>query len=249
MRITFFRFNFCMLFFLLAIGMAEAKPLMTLSTEKVDLGTVFYGGQADGTFLITNEGDSVLTIESLKPSCGCTVANFSTGEIFPGEMKEVHFTIDTTGKVGDIKKNIVILSDDVQQPKRIVDIFIHVQLVEHQEMDKSAIFKGDCAACHAEPAQYRVDEELFEMVCYMCHGHYGLGGGATRINEFSYLTKRDDSYLRKVISEGITERGMPAFSNKLGGPLDDEQIESLVSLMRWWEEGYLFRENAKRYGQ
>ncbi len=227
-------------------GIVSAGAELQLTPEKINLGSAMHSDQVPGQFSIHNSGDAILQVLEVKSSCGCAVTNFKAGMLMPGESMEVNFTVDTTGKMGEIRKSIEVTTDAPIEPQKEILIYLDVKLQEHQQMDRSAIFKGDCAACHAEPALYRVDQELFESVCYMCHGHYGLGGHAQRINDFFYLTQKSDDFFRKAIREGIEGSSMPAFAKEFGGPLDEEQIESLVKLIRWWESGFVFRENEER---
>ncbi|MFM1941356.1 MAG: hypothetical protein RI897_338, partial [Verrucomicrobiota bacterium] len=35
--------------------------------------------------------------------------------------------------------------------------------------DRQAVFRGDCARCHATPAEGKMGRELFQAVCAVCH--------------------------------------------------------------------------------
>lgn len=109
------------------------------------------------------------------------------------------------------------------------------------------IFNGDCARCHAAPAQGKTGEPLFEAVCAMCHGHYGLGGTAPRINDLKFLETHGDAYIKKIITEGKEGTSMQGFSKERGGPLDEGQLDSLAVLIRWWTEGFVFKANEERH--
>lgn len=223
-----------------------AEPRIQLSTQKVDLGAVMYGEFAKGEFEITNGGDSPLDIFSIETSCGCTVVDFEPKVIAPGEKMNLKVSVDTLGKVGEIRKTATVKSNDALTPEIEVFFYVRVKLEDHKVPDMSAIFSGDCKYCHAEAGRDLKGEELFEAVCYMCHGHYGLGGISKRINDFGFISNVDDGYIRKLISEGEPKKMMPGFSKANGGPLDEGQIESLVKLIRWWEEGFIFKANEER---
>jgi mono/diheme cytochrome c family protein len=84
---------------------------------------------------------------------------------------------------------------------------------------------------------------IFTENCSGCHGDLGEGGeNPTRPNDIiapistaEYLKTRDDVTLRSVISQGQPNFGMSPFGSAFGGPLDDDQIDSLVAYMRSWE--------------
>ena len=85
--------------------------------------------------------------------------------------------------------------------------------------------------------------ELFAQNCSPCHGDFGEGGpNPTRpgdiiapISSAEYLKTRGDTTLRAVIRQGQPNFGMSPFSTAFGGPLDDDEIDSIVAFLRAWE--------------
>jgi len=88
-----------------------------------------------------------------------------------------------------------------------------------------------------------VGAQLFSNYCSSCHGQFGEGGpnparaGDTiaPISSSEYLKTRDDVTLRNIISQGQPDFGMSPFGEAFGGPLDDEQVDSIVAFIRNWE--------------
>jgi mono/diheme cytochrome c family protein len=88
-----------------------------------------------------------------------------------------------------------------------------------------------------------VGAQLFDNYCSSCHGQFGEGGpnparaGDTiaPISSAEYLKTRDDVTLRNIISRGQPDFGMSPFGETYGGPLDDEQVDSIVAFIRRWE--------------
>jgi cytochrome c553 len=235
-----------LLIFLSSSMVYASQPKVVLSTDKVDLGAVNHPEVAYGSFDITNAGDEVLVIEEIGATCGCTVTDYLSGELAPGEKVTIHFQVFSRGKSGNIRKGIKISTNDPDNRKIWVYAHLNVKLQEHQQMDHSAVFKGECGTCHAQPAKNLMDEALFEAVCFMCHGHHGLGGLAKELNDFEYVSQHDEEYFRTIISSGMENTSMPAFSKQHGGPLNEAQIESLVQLIIWWREGFVFRKNEAK---
>lgn len=225
---------------------AVDAPEIVLSGKKIDLGVVKHGEVVQGSFSVINNGNKVLDVTGIDASCGCTVIDFQPSQIEAGATESFNFSVDTFGKIGEVRKKITVRSNDPENPEAELYVYMRIQMADHESVDSSVIFKETCEFCHAQPAKGKRGEELFEAVCYMCHGHYGLGGIAQRINDFGYVSNYGDDYFKKVITEGVAGTSMPGFSKEKGGPLDDEQIESLVKLMRWWEEGYVFKQNELR---
>jgi thiol-disulfide isomerase/thioredoxin len=77
-----------------------------------DFGTHWIGPSLLHTFKIKNEGDAVLEIKSVKPSCGCTVAGAYPKEIKPGETGEFPFSVKSTRLRGKFVKAIAINTND-----------------------------------------------------------------------------------------------------------------------------------------
>jgi mono/diheme cytochrome c family protein len=103
---------------------------------------------------------------------------------------------------------------------------------EMAKADRQAVFKGDCASCHAVPAHGKSGEELFRAACAICHES---SHRATMVPDLATLkTKADDVYWRSWICFGKEGTLMPGFldSAPAGGPLTPEQVSSLVNYLR-----------------
>jgi mono/diheme cytochrome c family protein len=68
----------------------------------------------------------------------------------------------------------------------------------------------------------------------MCHGPEGQGRLAPGLRAGDYLSAHDDQALAQAIAYGTPNPKMPGFSDLMGGPLDANQIASLVRLLRAW---------------
>ncbi len=79
--------------------------------------------------------------------------------------------------------------------------------------------------------------------CALCHGPFGEGGPnpgqpgdiIAPISSAEYLRTRDDLTLKQIISAGQPNFGMSPFGAANGGPLENEDIDAIVALMRAWE--------------
>lgn len=63
----------------------------------LDKGTVNYGETVEAIFNVKNTGNHPLMIAAVKPSCGCTVAEYTEEAILPGETGYVKAMYDTQG--------------------------------------------------------------------------------------------------------------------------------------------------------
>jgi len=100
---------------------------------------------------------------------------------------------------------------------------------------------GGCARLPGKPAPGaevpRPDSVLDPVVLYSancagCHGKDGKHGPAMALSDPVYLAIADNETLRSTIANGRTGTAMSAFSQKQGGTLTDDQIESIVHGIR-----------------
>jgi mono/diheme cytochrome c family protein len=77
---------------------------------------------------------------------------------------------------------------------------------------------------------------LYADNCAVCHGMSGEGRvGATLAKDWPSI--RPDLEVRATIENGISGSPMPAWSQKNGGPLTDEEINALVNYILSWSTG------------
>jgi cytochrome c oxidase cbb3-type subunit III len=109
------------------------------------------------------------------------------------------------------------------------------------------------AGCSSPPGQPRKESEVLaphEVVafdtlyadnCAGCHGANGRGGVAISLADPVYLAIADDAAMRKVIVNGVAGTSMPAFAQRAGGTLTDQQIDVLTREIRsrWSRPGAL----------
>ena len=84
------------------------QPVAKFDALEHDFGTIDEGTQAKHSFKVTNTGTADLVITEAKPSCGCTVPDYTKTPIKPGESGQIDMTFDSTGKTGDQSKSITV---------------------------------------------------------------------------------------------------------------------------------------------
>jgi Protein of unknown function (DUF1573) len=75
-----------------------APPLTTIvwDTTTWDYGILEQGPTDEHTFIFTNTGQNPLIIENVKPSCGCTTADWVKEPVKPGEIGWVKTAFNTS---------------------------------------------------------------------------------------------------------------------------------------------------------
>jgi hypothetical protein len=94
---------------------AAAAPKLVVPEKVKDMGTVAQGEVLDVKFELVNEGDETLEIRAVRPTCGCTVADYDR-EIAAGSSGFVNAKLDTSDFSGPISKSILIMTSDPQEP-------------------------------------------------------------------------------------------------------------------------------------
>jgi mono/diheme cytochrome c family protein len=91
------------------------------------------------------------------------------------------------------------------------------------------VFRGDCARCHVTPTVGKKGGELYTTACAICHE---APHRATMVPDLRAIkTPTGKEFWTQWISNGKPGSLMPAFASALGGPLNDEQIQSLAELL------------------
>ena len=95
----------------------------------------------------------------------------------------------------------------------------------------------------AQGTSLEIGQTLYSENCAACHGTFGEGGQnparaddiIAPISSGEYLRTRDDTTLDNIIAQGQPNFGMSPFGSVYGGPLNDDQIKSIIAYMRSWE--------------
>ncbi|HEV7504044.1 MAG TPA: DUF1573 domain-containing protein [Thermoanaerobaculia bacterium] len=106
----------CAAFLVAAVLFADGKPKAVVAEPIKDVGTVAKGEKATADFVIRNDGDAVLEITNVQPSCGCTVAEYDK-TVAPGKTGKVHAVVDTASFSGPIAKGVTVFTNDPALPQ------------------------------------------------------------------------------------------------------------------------------------
>jgi mono/diheme cytochrome c family protein len=199
------------------------------------------------TFYCTNVSSSEVQILNTHTTCGCTVAQLPSQpyKIAPGGVGEIKVTMDLRGRAGIVSKGVTVYTSSGQYgltvTSRIPDPVLQntnpSRMSQEQrqrnlaiaKQDRQAVFKGECAACHATPGEGKFGKELYAAVCGICHDAASRDPQVPDLRAGARPGTRD--YWRRHIMLGKPNTLMPAFAKVMGGSLSDEQVFSLVEYL------------------
>ncbi|MDH5526571.1 MAG: DUF1573 domain-containing protein [Nitrospirota bacterium] len=208
---------------------AVVGPRLQFENLEHHFGTITQGKLVEHRFPFTNVGDQDLTISEVSTPCGCTAVLADQEVVPPGSSSFVDVTYDSAARSGEVVRIITVISNDAEQPEMELKVVAQVDASQHAGfMVGDTLFGPKCGSCHYDTAAEKSGQELYDAVCWFCHGTHRQGNTATALDAYQPAM---DGYLRKVISDGLPGTEMPGFARNHEGPLFPEQIDSLVDLL------------------
>lgn len=95
---------------------AEPRPVLEVDKKILDFGDLPINHVEEGIFTVRNTGNATLEIREIRPTCGCTVAEFDR-TIPPGGTGRIKGVLDTTGYLGPVSWALMVFSNDPETPQ------------------------------------------------------------------------------------------------------------------------------------
>lgn len=200
-------------------------------------------------FRYTNVSAGEVVIHAIRTSCGCTV--LKNGPVLPhrlapGDSDQLEVAMNLAGKSGTVVKTVVV---DTSAGTKTLIVRAEIPAASSPggfkvpeaaskddtrravglaaaAADRQAIFKGDCAKCHVEPATGKEGKDLYVASCGICHDAEHRASMVPDLKALTHPTTPE--YWRTMIANGKPGTLMPAFAEEHGGNLTETQIASLV---------------------
>jgi hypothetical protein len=96
----------------------QAASELKWENDMHDFGTLSQGKPATYEFTFTNTTKETILITNVRPSCGCTAANYTKTPIKPGEKGMVAATYNAAA-AGAFTKSITVTTSDSELPKSL----------------------------------------------------------------------------------------------------------------------------------
>ncbi len=125
---------------------AAAKARAVFKELAWDFGKVKQSEVLSHEFVFKNTGDSVLVVERVETTCGCTAAIVSANRIEPGREGRIKVSLDTHGYAGRMTRYIYLVSNDAVNDRRELSVSadIIVPPSPRIELDRYNIDMGVC---------------------------------------------------------------------------------------------------------
>ncbi len=196
------------------------------------------------TFNLTNVWTNEIVIDKVQTSCGCTTVSLpdTPWHLPPQGSGQVRAQVNLSGKMGLIVKTLTFYTS---VGNRVVNLKVNIPLppatagtmseadrkaaMLKSAADPQAIFKGDCAKCHAAKGRNTFGQTLYAADCGICHESSRRDGKVPDLHAMQQAG--DFDYWKTIISTGKPHTMMPAFAAAQGGPLTEAQIVSLATYL------------------
>lgn len=190
------------------------------------------------TFSCTNVTAQEVIINRVDASCICTTTEHPPlpWRLAPNESGQLKVHFNGQGKHGPITKTILVLTSNgtkvLQVKANLPEPASQAARLTNQltaQLNRQAVFQGECARCHVVPANGKSGEALFVAACGICHSAEHRASMVPDLMALKITPTKE--YWEQWIRYGKSGSLMPAFEKKQGGPLTEEQIQSLVEFL------------------
>ena len=221
----------------------QPAAYLAWDAERKDYKAELTDTNAHFTFWLTNVSKEPVLVHRVRTSCGCTAAQLpeTPWSIAPGASGPIKVTMDLRGKRGSVTKavmvdttaggmkNLMVTSIIPEDPNALANMD-RTRNIQVALADRQAVFKGDCARCHVEPAKGKqTGAELYAGACAICHDAAHRAAMVPDLRQLPHPT--DLAFWTKITSEGKTNSLMPAFAAEHGGYLNKIQVDSLAAFL------------------
>lgn len=95
------------------------RPKIAFDKTFYDYGEIKRGSDGEVFFTVTNEGNGALVLSNVSASCGCTVVDYSKDAIQPKAKSKIKVKYNTN-IVGEIKRSVTVICNDVDKPRTVL---------------------------------------------------------------------------------------------------------------------------------
>jgi len=117
-----------------AVQAPQTPSQLKWETETHEFGTIEQGKPVSYEFTFTNTTNKDITLTNVKPSCGCTAANYTKTAVKPGEKGTVTATYNAAAG-GAFHKTVTVTTSEENSAPKIITIKGTVKVNEVPAVD------------------------------------------------------------------------------------------------------------------
>lgn len=121
--------------------LTPARPAASMDADLLESKPVVQGDVVEFSYQVTNTGNALLILQN-KPDCGCLYVDPDV-RIAPGKTALVKAFVNTTEFVGDLRKNIVVASNDPERPRTTIRVHVVAKPLYRLILPKGPNLLGD----------------------------------------------------------------------------------------------------------
>jgi len=245
-RLFFWRALLCVLA-LASVGKALARTQegsgLVFDSQTKEYDAKPFETSAPFTYYLTNTSARDIIINTVKASCGCTTVSLppTPWTLHPGEEGSVKAKVNLALKMGTFVKTLTF---ETSAGVSVVNLKVVIPSPEDPAgaggpdrqaamavatADRQAVFRGDCARCHADKGRALLGADLYAADCGICHESPHRASVVPDLHALKEPTSIE--FWKTFITYGKPHTLMPAFAMAQGGPLTDQQILSLAGYL------------------
>ncbi|RKY32477.1 MAG: hypothetical protein DRP74_02565 [Candidatus Omnitrophota bacterium] len=95
-----------------------------------DFGKVQEGEVLEHSFILQNDSQDTLNINSLNTSCGCTVSEVEKKSLAPGESTTINVIFNSKGYSGAVQQQVFVNTDNLENP--VIKLTIKAEILRKE---------------------------------------------------------------------------------------------------------------------
>jgi len=114
----------------MSLALAEAAPILRVADPVWNVGQIVAGAEQRHSYLIENVGDEELIISEVDQCCGF-LGTLEQTRLLPGARTQFNVRLKQTKMIGNLHAELVLVSNDPQQPRAPVTVFGDILPAQH----------------------------------------------------------------------------------------------------------------------
>ncbi|NOG55151.1 MAG: DUF1573 domain-containing protein [Planctomycetes bacterium] len=211
----------------------ENAPRLVFDELKHNFGRIRDRAPVVHSYRFTNVGGRLVTIEKVKPSCGCTTTELAIKDYLPGESGFIELSFDPRNRHGVQHKTVKVTSNDPHEPEIVLEFEADIDPVIKFDQRYSNL--GQLIKGKSDPRTIKVTSSLpkFEVKSLEISGE----GMQATVKSIETIEDREGNEIQEatieIVVDPSTPRGYFSRGLKLVGLMTDEEGEEFEQVSQF----------------